>query len=65
LRDAEAFTIFGKPDTQRQPLANIRGSGPDAAARDVEGQRWRICEDIGHPLNRRLIVVAPRRRTPA
>jgi DEAD/DEAH box helicase/Helicase conserved C-terminal domain len=56
LRDAEAFTIFGKPDTQRQPLANIRGSGPDAAARDLEGQRWRICEDIGHPLNRRLIV---------
>jgi len=56
LRDAEAFTIFGKPDAQRQPLANIRGSGPDAAVRDVEGQRWRICEDIGHPLNRRLIV---------
>lgn len=56
LRDAEAFTIFGKPDAQRQPLANLRGSGPDAALRDVEGQRWRICEDIGHPLNRRLIV---------
>jgi hypothetical protein len=56
LRDAEAFTIFGRPDAQRQPLANIRGSGPDAAVRDVEGQRWRICEDIGHPLNRRLIV---------
>ena len=54
LRDAEAFTIFGKADAQRQPLANIRGSGPDAAVRDVEGQRWRICEDIGHPLNRRL-----------
>jgi hypothetical protein len=35
LRDAEAFTIFGKPDAQRQPLANIRGSGPDAAVRDV------------------------------
>jgi hypothetical protein len=56
LRDAEAFTIFGKPDMQRQPLANIRGSGADAAVRDVEGQRWRICEDIGHPLNRRLVV---------
>ena len=56
LRDAEAFTIFGKPDAQRLPLANIRRAGPDAAIRDVEGQRWRICEDIGHPLDRRLIV---------
>ena len=56
LRDAEAFTIFGKPDPQRQPLANIRRGGPDAAVRDVEGQRWRVCEDIGHPLDRRLIV---------
>lgn len=56
LRDAEAFTIFGRPDPQRQPLANIRRGGPDAAVRDVEGQRWRICEDIGHPLDRRLIV---------
>lgn len=56
LRDAEAFTIFGKPDAQRLPLANIRRAGPDAVVRDVEGQRWRICEDIGHPLDRRLIV---------
>ncbi|GGA00055.1 protein DpdJ [Sphingobium fuliginis] len=56
LRDAEAFTIFGRPDAARTPLANIRRAGPDAAVRDVEGQRWRICEDIGHPLDRRLIV---------
>lgn len=56
LRDAEAFTIFGRPDAARMPLANIRRAGPDAAVRDVEGQRWRICEDIGHPLDRRLIV---------
>lgn len=56
LRDAEAFTIFGKPDPQRLPLANIRRGDPDAAVRDVEGQRWRICEDLGHPLDRRLIV---------
>jgi hypothetical protein len=56
LRDAEAFTIFGRPDMTRLPLANIRCAGPDAAVRDVEGQRWRICEDIGHPLNRRLVV---------
>lgn len=56
LRDAEAFTIFGRPDSARMPLANIRRAGPDAAVRDVEGQRWRICEDIGHPLDRRLVV---------
>jgi hypothetical protein len=56
LRDAEAFTIFGRPDAARRPLANIRRAGPDAAIRDVEGQRWRICEDIGHPLDRRLVV---------
>lgn len=56
LRDAEAFTIFGRPDAARLPLANIRRTGPDAAVRDVEGQRWRICEDIGHPLDRRLVV---------
>jgi len=56
LRDAEAFTIFGRPDTARSPLAYIRRAGPDAAIRDVEGQRWRICEDIGHPLDRRLVV---------
>ena len=56
LRDAEAFTIFGRPDAARMPLANIRRAGPDAAIRDLEGQRWRICEDIGHPLDRRLVV---------
>ncbi|AMS39347.1 protein DpdJ [Aminobacter aminovorans] len=56
LRDAEAYTIFGQPDPQRQPLANIRRSGPDATVRDIAGQRWRICEDIGHSLDRRLIV---------
>ena len=56
LRDAEAYTIFGRADPQRLPLANLRRGGPDAAVRDVHGQRWRICEDIGHPLDRRLIV---------
>ncbi len=56
LRDAEAYTIFGRPDTARLPLANIRRGGPDAALRDIEGQRWRICEDIGHALDRRLVV---------
>lgn len=56
LRDAEAYTIFGRPDAARLPLANARSAGPDAAVRDVQGQRWRICEDIGHQLENRLIV---------
>ncbi|WP_122570549.1 protein DpdJ [Pseudomonas viridiflava] len=56
LRDAEAYTIYGKPDQQRDPLADLRSAGPDAQIRDIEGQRWRVCEEIGHPLNRRLIV---------
>ncbi len=56
LRDAEAYTIFGKPDPLRTPLANIRRGGADAAIRDVEGQRWRICEEIGHPLDHRIVV---------
>ena len=56
LRDAEAYTIFGRPDQQRDPLARLRGAGPDATIRDLEGQRWRACEEIGHTLDRRLVV---------
>ncbi|WP_334656614.1 protein DpdJ [Sphingomonas panaciterrae] len=56
LRDAEAYTIFGKPDAGRQPLAALRAAGQDDRARDLEGQRWRVCEDIGHALDQRLIV---------
>ena len=56
LRDAEAYTIFGKPDNARQPLAALRATGPDARARELEGQRWRICEEIGHNLNDRLVI---------
>lgn len=56
LRDAEAYTIFGQPDPNRRPLAALRGAGRDDRARDLEGQRWRMCEDIGHPLDARLIV---------
>ena len=56
LRDAEAFTNFLVVQMRRTPLANIRGAGPDATIRDIEGQRWRICEDIGHPLHCRLVV---------
>lgn len=56
LRNAEGRDIFGRPDPSRLPLAALRGAGTDDRARDLEGQRWRICEDIGHPLDRRLVV---------
>lgn len=55
LRDAEAYDIFGRPNPQGEPLANLRGSNqPNPRAQDDAGQRWRVCEEIGWPLNRRL-----------
>jgi hypothetical protein len=56
LRDAEAYTIFGQPDPTRRPLAALREAGADDRVRDLEGQRWRMCEDIGHALDERLII---------
>lgn len=56
LRDAEAYDLFGRPDTSRLPLAALRGNGQDAVARDRDGQRWRMCEQIGHVLENRLVV---------
>lgn len=56
LRDAEAYTIFGMPNVARRPLAALRAAGADDRARDLEGQRWRICEDIGHTLDQRLVI---------
>jgi hypothetical protein len=56
VRDAEAYDWWGKPKVKTLPLANLRAGGGDAALRDLEGQRWRMCEDIGHPLDQRLIV---------
>ncbi|MBP0496274.1 protein DpdJ [Roseomonas indoligenes] len=50
LRDAEGLTIFGRRDAGRNPLAALRGPGTDATARDADGQRWRLCEEIGRPL---------------
>ncbi len=55
LRDAEAYDIFGRPDARREPLAALRGSNqPNPQRQDVAGQRWRVCEDIGWPLNQRI-----------
>lgn len=57
LRDAEAYDIFGKPDPTRLPLAALRGKlDSEPSGRDAEGQRWRVCEQIGRQLDERLIV---------
>lgn len=56
LRDAEAYDLFGRPDVKRRPLAALRANGSDATARDRDGQRWRMCEQVGHDLESRLVV---------
>ena len=57
LRDAESYDPFGRPDPRRQPLAALRGSGgSDNAARDRDGQRWRMSELVGYDLPVPLIV---------
>lgn len=57
LQDAEAYTIFGRPDPHRSPLAVLRAGGnEDDVQRDLDGQRWRACEKIGRDLAHRLVV---------
>lgn len=56
LQDAEGYTIFGKPDPKKAPLAAQRASGEDDTQRDLDGQRWRACEKIGRDLADRLVV---------
>lgn len=56
IRDAEGYDWWGRPRPNALPLANLRSGGTDAALRDLEGQRWRMCEEIGHVLDQRLIV---------
>ena len=56
LRDAEAYTIFGRPDGTRNPLAALRGNEPLDPKRDADGQRWRACEQIGRTLTTRLAI---------
>lgn len=56
LRDAEAYTIYGRPDGTRNPLAALRGHEPLDPKRDDDGQRWRACEKIGRNLATRLVV---------
>lgn len=57
LRDAEAYDIFGRPDARRLPLAALRGNAePRDPRRNAEGQRWRMCEQIGRTLDDRLRI---------
>ncbi|MFO1431289.1 MAG: protein DpdJ [Candidatus Competibacteraceae bacterium] len=58
FRDAEGYTIFGRRDPRRFPLAALRSvdAGPAAALRQADGQRWRLCEWLGHPLDTPLVV---------
>jgi len=57
LQDAEGYTIFGRPDPTRPPLAALRaGGGDDDLRRDRDGQRWRACEKIGRNLSDRLVI---------
>ncbi|MDW9709538.1 DEAD/DEAH box helicase [Sinorhizobium meliloti] len=56
LRDAESYDLFGRPDATRRPLAALRAGGPDGAVRDRDGQRWRMCEQVGHDLHIPLVV---------
>ena len=56
MLDAEAYNIFARPDNTRKPLAALRGSQGDPIRRNIYGQRWKACEVIGHPLDKRLSV---------
>lgn len=70
FRDAEAYTLFGRPDGLREPLAAMRGPllpGETAAQRrqrDLAGQRWAVAETIGRPVRRRLVIGRTTSRDP-
>lgn len=56
LRDAEAYTIYGKIDSSRNPLAFLRGNGSTDDRLEADGQRWWACERLGRQLSTRLVV---------
>ncbi|QKY02431.1 DEAD/DEAH box helicase [Janthinobacterium lividum] len=57
LQDSEGYTIFGRADPGRLPLAALRAGGSDDdLRRDLDGQRWRACEKLGRDLSDRLLV---------
>jgi len=64
LRDAEGFKVYG-PRTA--PLADLRGIRADDAhpeARELDGQRWHLPEQIGHRLDQPLEVGRTSSRDP-
>ena len=59
LRDAEAYTRYGKIDPQREPLVSLRSSKSINNQRklcDAYGQYWRSSEDLGYRLSDRLNI---------
>jgi ATP-dependent helicase Lhr and Lhr-like helicase len=57
LLDAEGLNSLGRPINGRQPLAILRTHNTtDPAPRLLAGQSWRLCEEIGHTLDRPLRV---------
>ncbi|MDE2715753.1 MAG: protein DpdJ [Chloroflexota bacterium] len=57
LRDAEGMDIFGRPASNREPLAALRGSSqPDRHLRAELGQDWTQLEVLRRPLTQRLTI---------
>ena len=57
LRDAEGMDIFGRPVSERDPLAALRGSGqPDRYLRAELGQDWTHLGERHRPLTRKLTI---------
>ena len=56
FRDAEGYDLFGRP--HYAPLAELRTAHADPLLplRQLDGQRWRLCEWLGRPLATRLAV---------
>jgi hypothetical protein len=62
LRDAEGIKIFGQHNI---PLAALRGpKTQETLPRDLDGQRWRLPEMIGHRLDHPLVVGRTSSRDP-
>lgn len=56
LKDAEGYDIFGRPKSDL-PLASLREQpAADEILFNLDGQRWKLCEDIGRNLKERLKV---------
>jgi hypothetical protein len=65
LLDAEAYTAWRRPDPTRAPLAALRAStGPDAVARERDGQRWQMAEELQGQLGNRLVIGRTTSRDP-